>query len=593
MNRIARDFARRSSFILGVVVGMNVALVSTASLAEDRSISVVPSTTIAPAPPEAPSKTSSPSSNGGGSITVIAPAPESSFGVPLSSTAAPSVVATPPTQGTTTPPAAITSSAPAGPPTACDAHKFIDPDDMVGFMVGDLNRVIKSRQSTQRYLTLTHFANLCVGNDAMNVYRQAAIKLLNSLSRASDPIRVDTIDPEGTILKFNLVDLGWSLDDWNNLLTFYPYTAAPDSELSRTLAKATSTTLPYVRADWLAATATQPQVYYSLMKLPAKFQEFARQQGVDVAADIKNFTAQRAGYGQSVFTQNNRIVERHPSKTGYFWMTYDFAGGKDKQSIFDFPTGPGGDSGFSFDSSETFFSLPNGFQGYYLSKASGERLDRSLPGVARDQAQRVVTVIRGIECMSCQDGGLERGKGEIRDLILSGRTFSRDIRDTVDGLYPPQDKMDALVAGDMQRYASAMSRAGIDPSLTLNGVEMMTALANSYNSDLDLPTVAAELGLTVADYNDSVNEAGGKIRPLLRRLGQTKISRDDFERNYRDLADALTDLALLTVAKQKAVAAQAQVQPAPAAVPVQVQRPPNQPPRPQYQPPRPTYQRGY
>ncbi|MGC5189043.1 hypothetical protein ACPXBB_25935, partial [Escherichia coli] len=73
--------------------------------------------------------------------------------------------------------------------------------------------------------------------------------------------------------------------------------------------------------------------------------------------------------------------------------------------------------------------------------------------------------------MSCPDGGLEQQKGEIRDLVLSGRTFSRDVRDTVDGLYPPQDKMDALINDDMQRYANAMGRAGLDPNLRFNGVE--------------------------------------------------------------------------------------------------------------------------
>lgn len=475
--------------------------------------------------------------------------------------------------------------------TACDAHKFISPDDMVGFMVADLNKVIKTRQSTQRYLTLTHLANVCVGEDAMKVYRQAAIKLLNSLSRAPDTVRLETIDPEGTILKFNLVDIGWSLDDWNFLIAAYPYTAVADSELSRTLAKAASTTLPYVRADWMASNATQPQLYYSLMKLPNKFQEFAQLQGIDVAGDIRNLTAQRSGFQKSNVTQNNRIIERHPSRTGYFWMTYDFAGGKDRQSIFDFPVGPGGSTGFSHDSSETFFSLPNGFQGYFLSKASGERLDRSLAGVGRDQSRRIVTVTPGIACMSCQDGGLERAKDEIRNLVLSGRSFPRDVRDAVDGLYPPQEKMDALLDDDIKRFSNAMNRAGLDPDLKLNGVEMIGAMSNRYDDDLDLSAVAAELGLPVADFNESVEEAAGKFRPLLRRLTQGTIPRDQFERDFRDLADGLTDLALLPVpAKPKAAANPTQGQGQP---PVRVQKPPYQAPNQQYTPPRPANQRAY
>jgi hypothetical protein len=517
---------------------------STELLAEERAITIVPSATVAPQTNEA----------------------------------APAAAVT------------TTTSPPAAPAISCDAHKFIDPDDMVGFMVSDLNKVIRTRQNTQRYLTLTHLANLCIGEDAMKVYRQAAIKLLNSLSRAPDPVKLEVIDPEGTILRFNLVDLGWSVDDWNTLLAFYPYLAAPDSELSQTLAKATSTALPYVRADWLASNATQPQLYYFLLKLPARFQDFAQQQAVDVAGDIRNLTAQRAGFQKSNVTQNNRIIERHPSRTGYFWMTYDFAGGRDRQSIFDFPVGPGGDSGFSHDSSETFFNLPNGFQGYFLSKASGERLDRGLPGVVRDQSRRIITVTPGIACMSCQDGGLERAKDEVRDVVLTGRSFPRDVRDAVDGLYPVQQKMDALFDDDIKRFANAMNRAGLDPDLRLGGVEMISAMSNRYDDDLDLPAAAAELGLSIPDYNDSVAEAGGKIRPLLRRLTQGKIARDEFERNYRDLTDALTDLALLPVpAKPRVTPVTIQ-----GVAPVQVQRPPSQPPRPQVQPPpRPTYQRGY
>ena len=479
-----------------------------------------------------------------------------------------------------------TPSAPSATTTSCDAHKFITPDDMVGFMVTDLNKVIRTRQSTQRYLTLTHLANVCIGEDAMKVYRQSAIKLLNSLSRAPDVVKLETIDPEATILKFNLIDIGWSVDDWNFLIASYPYTAAPDSELSRTLAKATSTILPYVRADWLASNATQPQLYYSLLKLPNTFKEFAQLQSIDIAADIRNLTAQRAGFTKSTVTQNNRVIERHPSRSGYFWMTYDFAGGRDKQSIFDFPVGPGGNTGFSHDSSETFFSLSNGFQGYFLSKASSERLDRGLPGVVRDQSRRIVTVTPGIACMSCQDGGLERAKDEVRDLVLSGRTFPRDVRDVVEGLYPSQEKMDSLLDDDVKRFTSAMTRAGLDPDLRLNGVEMIGAASNRYDDDLDLPSVAAELGLTVSDFNESVEEAAGKFRPLLRRLTQGKIPRDQFERDFRDLADGLTDLELLTVASKPKAAQTKELGVGQSQPPVPAQKP-------QFQPPRPTYQRGY
>ena len=79
--------------------------------------------------------------------------------------------------------------------------------------------------------------------------------------------------------------------------------------------------------------------------------------------------AQRAGAQRSGVSQNNRIIERHPIRTGYFWTTYDFAGTRDRQNIFSFPVGPSNE-GFKHDGTVSMFSLPNGFLGYFLANAS-------------------------------------------------------------------------------------------------------------------------------------------------------------------------------------------------------------------------------
>jgi hypothetical protein len=67
--------------------------------------------------------------------------------------------------------------------------------------------------------------------------------------------------------------------------------------------------------------------------LPNTFQQLAREQGVDVEANIRNFVAQRAAFQQSGVSQNNRLIERHPSRNGFFWTSYDFAGNRDRQSV--------------------------------------------------------------------------------------------------------------------------------------------------------------------------------------------------------------------------------------------------------------------
>lgn len=430
---------------------------------------------------------------------------------------------------------------------SCETHKFITPDDMASFMAADLGKQRPQRRATTRYLTLTHLTNICVDPAAMRVYQQAAVKFLNSLSRSSDVVKLETIDPEGSILRFNLVDLGWKSADWDNVIVVYPYNAVPDSEASRTLASGAATPMPYVRADWFAFTASQPPLYDVLLQLPNTFQQLAREQGVDVEGNIRNFVAQRAAFQRSGVSQNNRLIERHPSRSGFFWTSYDFAGNRDRQSLFDFPLGPTGPNAFHHDGGETIYSLPNGFQAYYLNTAKGDRIDKGPTAIVRDPSRKDFSVTNGISCMGCHDQGMRKAKDDVRELALKGRVFPKDIRDAVEGLYPPHEKMDALIEDDAKRFANAMKRAGLDSTLKLNGIEMINALAKRYEDDLDLTLAASELGLSKAEFNEGVADVDQKYRPLVRRLAQGAVPRDQFEVSFRGIAPDLTDLKIVAI----------------------------------------------
>lgn len=430
---------------------------------------------------------------------------------------------------------------------SCETHTFITPEDMVSFMVSDLDKQRPQRRATTRYLTLTHLANICADPAAMKVYRQAAVKFLNSLARSSDVVRLETVDPEGSILRFNLLDLGRRAADWDNVIAAYPYNIQPDTEFSRMLASGTATPVPYVRADWFVFTASQPPLYDALLQLPNTFQQLAREQGVDVEGNIRNFVAQRAAFQRSGVSQNNRLIERHPSRAGYFWTSYDFAGNRDRQSLFSFPLGPNGPNAFRHDGGETIFSLPNGFQAYYLNTAKGDRLDKGPTAIVRDPSRKDFAVTNGISCMGCHDQGMRKAKDDVRDLVLKGRTFPKDVRDAVDGLYPPHDRMDALIEDDTKRFADAMKRAGLDSTLKLNGIEMINALAKRYEDDLDLTLAASELGLGKAEFSRRTADVDQGYRPLLRRLAQGAVPRDQFESAFRGIAPDMTDLRLIAV----------------------------------------------
>jgi hypothetical protein len=401
-------------------------------------------------------------------------------------------------------------------------------------------------------LTLTHLKNACADETALNVYRQGAIKLINSLSRSSDVVRLETIDPDQAILRVNLDDLGWSAKDWDAILAAYPYNTQPDTQYSAVLQRATYTKLPYVKADWFAFAAAQPPLYDVLLKLPTTFQALAKQEGVDVEGNIKRYQALRSGFQKSGVSQNNRLIERHASRSGYFWTSYDFAGNKARQSLFSHPLGPGGTDGFAHDGGETIYSLPNGFQAYYLSTAKGDKLDKGPTAIVRDLSRKDMAVTNGISCMGCHDQGMRKAKDDVRDVVLTGRAFSRETREAVEALYPPTEKMDRVIEEDGKRFTDAMARAGLEPTLKLNGVEMTNALAKRYEDDVDLGLARAELGLAKDEYGRSAVDADRNVKALLRRLEQGAIPRDQFEQHYRELAVSLTDERVVPVAAAQA-----------------------------------------
>jgi Domain of unknown function (DUF4384) len=429
----------------------------------------------------------------------------------------------------------------AVPSATCETRKFVSNKDVVALIAADLENLPHTRAIATRYLTLTHFNNICADPEALKIYAQAAIKLVNSLSRSSDVVRLETIDPEHSILRINLDDIGWRASDWDLILANDPYAVQTDTQLTNVLGSATGTKLPYARADWFAFAASRAPLYQRLLNLPSSFQQLAQAEGVDVDDDIRRSLAKRAGFQKSGISTNNRLIERHAAHNGYFWTSYDFAGNRQKQDLFEFPVGPGGTGGFDPDGGETIFGLPNGFQAYFLNNAKGVALDKGPTTIVRDLSRKDLAVTNGISCMGCHDQGMRKAKDELRANVLGGRTFSKDVKDAVAALHPPPDVMDGIIEEDGKRFTGAMSRAGLEPTLKLNGVEMINALAKRYEDDVDAAEAAAELGLTKDEFVEAVNDADRRFKPLLRRLEQGLVPRDQFETAFKALAKDITD----------------------------------------------------
>ncbi|RWC00615.1 MAG: DUF4384 domain-containing protein [Mesorhizobium sp.] len=422
---------------------------------------------------------------------------------------------------------------------SCEPTDAASYEKLIQQIAQDLLSQPELRRNGTRYLSFANLLDACALDDEMKVYRQGAIKLLNSLSSNSDVLAIHPIDERGTAIRFHLDDLGWSADLWEQIVSGYPYGIRPANSFYESLVQASGTDIPFVRADWLAFYAARPPLYNKILALPNSFDELQAKLGIDVAENISAGRVSRAGFQKSEISDNNRLIERHTIDPGAFWTSYDFAGNKTRQSLFQFPLGPGGENGFVHDGGETIFNLRNGFQAYYLNKANGEFIPEGPPNIVLDRF-RNEAVTNGISCMSCHSEGIKNATDEVRPHVEANKAeFSLQVRQEIELIHPDKARMDQLIQRDRERFQSALKNAGLDPDLTLGGTEMINALSDRYQRKVDLRAAAAEYGTPLETFPRSLLAAGGES--LETRLQLASVPRDHFETEFGQFVEKIVD----------------------------------------------------
>ena len=255
--------------------------------------------------------------------------------------------------------------------------------------------------------------------------------MVNSLSWKVTVTNPPPIDPQGTIFYIDLRHYEWDVNDaWGQIEAAYPYhisfealtqTALRD-QLGRLQGEMKSS-IPSVHIDWFLANASLPPLYHELLSLPLTDRELETRLEVDVVRNLNNapgIDVWRAGFNNSGVSNNNRMVERHTSRYGAYWKSYDFAGSVGTQSIFTHPLD------FTHDGGEVIFNLPNGLQGYYLVNATGFRLDAAPIKIVSNPAASDPTVRNGISCFGCHTEGMKTFEDEVRAVIESNATPAYD-----------------------------------------------------------------------------------------------------------------------------------------------------------------------
>ena len=348
------------------------------------------------------------------------------------------------------------------PPTT--DRRFISPGEILNTIETHLMSLSSFDREYARYFTMTHLYNAGESVGILQEYRKALYKLVNSLSWGVTVINPRPIDPEETIFYIDLRHYEWDVNNaWTQIEAEYPYHIAFDAP-TQTALKAQLTRLqgemkadiPSVHVDWFVAQASLPPLYHDLLSLPLTDRELETRLEVDVLRNLLNapgVRVWRAGTNNSGVSNNNRVIERHTSRYGAYWKSYDFAGSVGTQNIFTHPLS------FTHDGGEVIFNLPNGLQAYYVTNASGFRLDDAPINIVSNPAASDPTVRNGLSCFGCHTEGMKTFEDEVRSVIESNATPAYDKEQAL-RLYVEQSEMDALLQEDTDRYRGALEATG-------------------------------------------------------------------------------------------------------------------------------------
>ena len=427
----------------------------------------------------------------------------------------------------------------AAAPTA-DAD-FISPAEILNTIETHLMSLSPFDRAFARYFTLTHLYNAGESAQILQEYRKGLYKLVNSLSWGSTVTNPQPIDSQGTILYIDLRHYEWDRNNsWTKIEAEYPYHISFDApeqtalrdQLSR-LQTEMKSDMPSVHADWFIAQASLPPLYHDLLSLPLTDRELETRLEVDVVQNLLNapgVRVWRAGTNNSGVSNNNRVIERHASRYGAYWKSYDFAGSVGTQNIFTHPLN------FTHDGGEAIFNLPNGLQGYYLANASGFRLDAAPINIVSNPAASDPTVRNGLSCLGCHTEGMKTFEDQVRSVIESNATPAYDKAQAL-RLYAEQSEMDAHLGEDMDRYRVALTKTGG----AVGDIEPISRFHEVFQGPVDVAYAAAVVGLETEAFLEKIRENVGlqNIGLLVLDSENGSMKRDTWTSSFPDILFAL------------------------------------------------------
>ncbi|MDX2155940.1 MAG: DUF4384 domain-containing protein [Hyphomicrobiaceae bacterium] len=366
-----------------------------------------------------------------------------------------------------------------------------------------------------RFLSIAHLHNGCVAFEALAAYRQALVKLINSLSWKPALVQVLPVDETRTLYRIDLGDLGWLPEHWERILQSGNDPLGLTPSVPRDVRKQLGTEFPVARADWLAANVLRAPLYYDVLGLPGTGPEILKILQINADRQTQESKVQRIPVKPSQVSIQPSLIERLIGRTGPVWTAYHVIARDGSPDPSEAAVSPGQEP-VPHHAARTMFSLPNGLPAFAIVGQRGDRLDELPPDIARPHVGDRGSIRAGLDCLACH------GSGPVRSQVAGAAASA----------------MNEALARDTAAVAEAHRRLGLVPGGTLDGVEPVVALALEHVRPLAAVRAAAELGVEVEDLM-RISEGDKPAAILTRRLLQGLVSRAEIEARGREIVEAL------------------------------------------------------
>lgn len=343
-------------------------------------------------------------------------------------------------------------------------REFVSTDQILSVLRTDLEQRAPADRKYTRYLSLVNLHNdPNVSDDSLSTYRHGLNKQVNDVSRGPKVKIPESIDHLEILYRIDIRDYDWQAeangeDLWELMVRQYPYGVHfPEQMDAAYLYEQTTSLMPVMNADWFVFAASEPPLYYDMLRMPLTIAELKDSLGVG-----QNGKVWTAGVVNSGVSTSNRIVRRLISDFGVFWESSDFATSTGVKDILNHPLPPNGEYSPELqefahvpDGGEYIFSLPNELHGYLITDASGTVIEEAPTEIVFDRNDPFNPTVRsGRKCAKCHPAGINPAEDRVRDYVESSPDFfPPEVIAKVVAEYPTVAEFDELVADDRADFS--------------------------------------------------------------------------------------------------------------------------------------------